>query len=129
MVPEDVFPRRRQDLAAVQARGEVRREQRPDAQAAQELRAPGQLAVVAGGREEEEEEVGHDERPEERDGAEHEEGGDADGDRDGVPEDGEHLQAPLEGDVEGREADPESIERESGQLVCSFWERKMLSWK
>ena len=80
MVPEDVFARRGENLATVQSRGEVRGEQGPDAQAAHELGATSELAVVPGGRKEEEQEVGQDEGPEERDGAEHEERCDEDWD-------------------------------------------------
>ena len=111
VVAEDVFAGRGEDLRAVQAGGEVGREEGPDGERAEEGGAPGEGAGVAGGGEEEVQDVGEEEGPEEGDGAEEEEGREEDGDAEGVPQDDERLQAPLEGHVEGRPADPGVVSR------------------
>ena len=66
---------------------------------------------MAGGGEEEVEDVGEEEGPEEGDGAQEEEGREEKRDAEGVPQDNERLEAPLERDIERRPADPNIVSR------------------
>ncbi|KFY62769.1 hypothetical protein V496_04399, partial [Pseudogymnoascus sp. VKM F-4515 (FW-2607)] len=105
VVAEDVLACWAELGGAVQARGEVAREEGPELAAAEARGAHAEFAAVAGFGEHDVDHVGHDEGPEERDRAGEEEGADEERDGEGVREDHGGLEASLEGDVEGREAD------------------------
>lgn len=89
----------------METRGEVGGEERPDREGAEEVGAVGEGTGGVGLGEEDVDEVGEEEGPSDRDGAEEKEGGEEEGYAEGVCEDDEGLEAPLEWDGEGGEVD------------------------
>ena len=104
VVAEDVFAGGGEGGGAVEPRGEVRGEERPDGEAAEDFGAVGQVAGGAGVGEEDVDCVREEEGPEEGDGAEEEEEAEEAGDAEGVHEDDEGLESSFQGHVHGSES-------------------------
>lgn len=101
VVAEDVFAGWGERCGAVEAGGEVRGEEGPDRETADEVGAVGKLARGAGAGEEDVDGVWEQDGPEQGDGAEEEEEAEEARYGQGVHQDNEGLKPPFHGDVHG----------------------------